>query len=159
MGDGALFLFAYRMHMIPDETLDRIRQVCRQHNAELIDCKVRGQRHACILELFIDSVESVTYTLCEAISRDLEPMLDTDPNLSDIVRLDVSSPGVDRPLQYHWQYPKHLGRRLSVLTSDGATYHGRLRSCGEQAIVLDCSDQTVSIPLSAITRALVELEW
>jgi ribosome maturation factor RimP len=73
--------------------------------------------------------------------------------------LDVSSPGVDRPLEYHWQYPKHIGRMLSVHTDDGTTYRGRLRSCGEQAIVLDCSDQTVSIPFSAITRALVELEW
>ncbi|KXB98303.1 MAG: hypothetical protein AA908_02615 [Chlorobi bacterium NICIL-2] len=147
------------MRTLPEETLERIRHICRQHNAELLDCHVRGQRHALILELFVDSVESVTHALCEAISRDLEPMLDTDPQLADVVRLDVSSPGVDRPLEYHWQYPKHVGRLLSVRTSDGTTYRGRLRSCGEQSIVLDCSDQTVSIPLSAITRAHVELEW
>jgi len=147
------------MRTLPETTIERIHQLCRKHSAELIEYTLRGQPHALILELFIDSVEGVTHALCEAISRDLEPLFEADPALADVVCLDVSSPGVDRPLQFEWQYPKHLGRKFSVYTHDGAQYRGRLRSTSSHAIELECAGQTVTIPFSAIARANVEIDW
>ncbi|MCX7937375.1 MAG: hypothetical protein N2971_06695 [Chlorobi bacterium] len=140
-------------------TLEQLRAICRRHNAELLDYSFRGHVSARILELFIDSVENVSHELCEAISRDVEEYIESIPELSGIARLDVSSPGVDRPLMYSWQYPKHIGRLIRIRTSDGEEYTGRLRSASETAVVLDCNGNIVTIPFSAIQTAHVVLEW
>jgi len=128
---------------LSEATLDRIRTICRSHNAELIDYSLRGRQRSLVLELFIDSPVSVTHELCEQISRQIE----------------VSSPGVERPLLYPWQYPKHCGRSFVVRTNDGTENRGILRDVRSDAIVLDSEEGLIEIPFTAIASSRVELEW
>ncbi|MCX8051635.1 MAG: hypothetical protein N3B17_07080 [Chlorobi bacterium] len=144
---------------LSEATLDRIRTICRSHNAELIDYSLRGRQRSLVLELFIDSPDSVTHELCEQISRQIEVVLDTDPTLEGLSRLDVSSPGVERPLLYPWQYPKHCGRSFVVRTNDGTENRGILRDVRSDAIVLDSEEGLIEIPFTAIASSRVELEW
>lgn len=144
---------------LPEKTVDALRTICQQHQAELLDYTVRGRVGSLILELFVDNRDGVTLELCQAISSDVEQLLESDPELSTISRLDVSSPGVERPLQFPWQYPKHIGRLLAVHTADGQHFTGYLRSTSDTAITLDCTDDIVTLPYSSISRALVQLEW
>lgn len=144
---------------LPSAILEQIVTICRHHQAELIDHVVRGRAGARILELYIDSVGSVTHQLCEQISRNVEELIADDANLDDIVRLDVSSPGVERPLRFPWQYHKHNGRLLSITTNDGQHFLGRLRSSSETAIVLDCDEDIATLPFSRIALSYVQVEW
>jgi ribosome maturation factor RimP len=79
-------------------------------------------------------------------------------------RLDVSSPGIDRPLRFPWQYRKHLGRSLRVVAASGAEQRelvGTLTGVGDEGIVLDLGGETgaVSIRFPEIGEASVPAPW
>lgn len=144
---------------LPTPTFEAIRAICRKYNAELLEYTLRGSSHTRTLEIFIDSVEGVTLSLCESISREIEAKLENDPIWNDIARLNVSSPGIERPLQYHWQFPKHVGRLLTIHFSDRTVRIGRLYSADKDSIVIDDNGNIVTIPFTDIASAYVQLEW
>lgn len=88
------------------------------------------------LEVFVDSDSAMTFRKCQRISRFLEAWLDEEQPLGEAYTLNVSSPGVDRPLKFTRQYEKNLGRTLEVTTTEGDKYKGELRTVTEEGIVL-----------------------
>ena len=66
------------------------------------------------LEIFIDSDEGITLGDCQKLSREMQEMLEEENLLADSYVLDVSSPGVDRPLKLIRQYVKNIGRIVSI---------------------------------------------
>lgn len=88
------------------------------------------------IEIFVDADAGITLSRCQQISRALEAHLDADPNVPDNYLLEVSSGGVDRPLELPRQYPKHIGRKLSVELKSGENYVGKLEKVGEHNIQL-----------------------
>jgi ribosome maturation factor RimP len=74
--------------------------------------------------VFFDSDSGVTFEKCTQVSRYLEKHIDDAHLLAENYVLDVSSPGVDRPLKFWRQYPRHLNRRLLVKLKDGSSMEG-----------------------------------
>lgn len=99
----------------------------------LIEIKQSGGK----LEIFVDSDEQISFDKCRAISRHLErEYLDVEKPLGESYTLEVSSPGVGRPLRFYRQYPKNVGRTLEVITTDGDKYTGELLRVEPNAITL-----------------------
>lgn len=88
------------------------------------------------LEAFVDSDSSMTFRKCQRISRFLEAWLDEEQPLGEKYTLNVSSPGVDRPLKFHRQYVKNQGRTLEVMTTEGEKVKGQLKTVADDHIVL-----------------------
>ncbi len=84
----------------------------------LIDLIVRGNDKNRVIEVFIDGETIVSADDCAKVSREINSELEDDPSLGSY-RLDVSSPGVDRPLKYLKQYPKHVDRKFDITYTDG----------------------------------------
>ena len=80
----------------------------------LVEVLVRGTKGARVVEVFVDSDGDLGVDALAQISRDLAFLIDTEEVLDGRYRLDVSSPGVDRPLRLPRQYAKNVGRRLRV---------------------------------------------
>lgn len=157
---------------IPEESLGMIAALCAEYGAVIVDYALRGHERRMILDLFIDSERGVTLELCSAISRALNDASATDKFLGNVYTLDVSSPGVDRPLKFNWQYNKHVGRLMNITLHDGSQLRGRLASVDEIAVVLDLIKgnkkrgmpnstpaESRIIPFSDIDKALVEVEF
>ncbi len=73
------------------------------------------------LELFIDSDSNINFTKCRQISRYLEGFIDENGWLGEKYTLDVSSPGITRPLKFKRQYVKNIGRKMEIkLKEEGA---------------------------------------
>ena len=100
----------------------------------LLEVKLHANRK---LDVFIDSDSGVTFEKCQSISRYLEKHLDEEGWLGDAYVLEVSSPGVGRPLQLPRQYPRNIGRKLEVSLNDGGKHSGTLVAVGEQSITLE----------------------
>lgn len=80
----------------------------------LIDVIVRGTARNPVIEIYVDGEGIVSVDDCAKISRDINTKIEeTDLKESDY-RLDVSSPGVERPLKFLKQYTKHLNRKFEV---------------------------------------------
>lgn len=99
----------------------------------LVDIKQSGKK----LEVFVDSDGRMDFDKCRAISRHIErEYLDVEQPMGESYTLDVSSPGVGRPLKFFRQYPKNIGRNLEVITTEGDKYTGELLKVVPNAITL-----------------------
>lgn len=107
---------------IPDELRSIVDQSVIACSAHLIDLVLRGDPRRPVVEVFVDAEGPVTMDLCSEISRRIAAGIDAGGFLAGTYRLEVSSPGIDRPLRYQWQYRKHCGRilRLKVQPPGGA---------------------------------------
>jgi len=83
-----------------------------QSAAHVVDIVIRGDHRRPVVEVYIDTPEAVTTDLCADISRKISAIIDATQMISSGYRLEVSSPGIDRPLGFSWQYRKHIGRDL-----------------------------------------------
>ena len=97
-----------------------------------IDWKASAKR----LVVFLDSDEGVTLEACRSISRELESSLDAEGLLGAEYALDVSSPGLDRPLTSLRQYKKNIGRLLNIVMVEGQPIKGKLCAVNEEAITI-----------------------
>ena len=88
------------------------------------------------LYVFADSDSGMTFEKCKKISRYLESHLDTNGWLGEKYLLEVSSPGIDRPLKFPRQYTRNIGRTLAVTTTDKIQHLGTLQSADDQQIIL-----------------------
>lgn len=122
------------------------------------------------VEVFIDSDSSVTFEKCQKISRFLESHIDEEGWLGEKYTLEVSSPGITRPLKFLRQYIKNLGRKVEVTTETG-TQKGKLVAATEEMVTLENEErvkvgkkkvkQTVQteIPMAQIAKTIVKISF
>lgn len=80
----------------------------------LIDLVTRGTVNNPVFEIFIDNSKGITTEDCVQISRKLHELIEGTEIGKTKYRLDVSSPGIDRPLKYIEQYPKNINREFEL---------------------------------------------
>lgn len=115
---------------------------------------------------FVDGDEGLSLDDCVRISRTLQAILDADPDVEGQYALEVSSPGVSRPLKLIRQYPKHVGRTLRLELADGRKLEGVLTAVGPDMLTLDIPGKNkkvpaerLEIPFDAVTGALVVVKF
>jgi len=89
------------------------------------------------LDVFVDADSSMTFRKCQRISRFVEAYLDEEQPLGESYTLNVSSPGVYRPLKFHRQYVKNVGRNMAVVTEDGEKHAGTMTAAEADHLVLE----------------------
>jgi ribosome maturation factor RimP len=117
----------------------------------LVEVDIKGNPNNQIIQVFIDGDASVDVDECSKISRKLSGLLE-DMNLFEgRYVIEVSSPGVSRPLKYLRQYPKHIGRDLEILTKDKNKYKGELVNVNDQEIEISVKQGKSKKDLTAKT--------
>ena len=84
----------------------------------LIELNIRGDQHLKVLELYIDNEKGITPEDCVTVSRAVNEAIEAEKLIDMNFRLDVSSPGTERPLKYLAQYSKHINRKFEILYKD-----------------------------------------
>ena len=109
------------------------------------------------LQVFIDAVGGITLSDCEAVSRRLSPLLDVEDAVQGEYSLEVSSPGIDRPLVKPKHFQDVLGERVKIRMK--AQYHGRrlfdgcLTEVRDDAAVLEIDGSDCALPYAGMERA------
>ena len=148
------------------EIVDRVRAVADSilisEGMELVEVEYRREPVGWVLRLTIDKRGGVTLDDCTRISQDMGRSLDVEDCISNAYRLEVSSPGLDRPLKNERDFIRFSGRRIRVKTIDPIgkqkSFKGKLRTCVESRIEMETDGGIVEIPLSNIARANLEVE-
>jgi ribosome maturation factor RimP len=148
-----------------DQPILRIMEECaRLKGAHLIDFVQRGDRGRQVFEVYIDTEQGTTSELCADVSREITAALDAAKLATRDYRLEVSSPGIDRPLKFPWQYRKHLGRAIT-LTVQGARgieqFSGTFVGMDDRAVRLetDHGREPLVIPIDTILEGRVPAPW
>lgn len=136
---------------------------------ELVDVEFKRSGREAVLRLFIDKEGGVTLDDCADVSRELSLVLDVEDCIPCAYNLEVSSPGLDRPLKSEADYGRFAGRLVKVRTyepfPDDAgnrrkTFLGRLEGLRGGCVVLTLTEgQTASIPLERVAKANLEFEF
>ena len=146
-------------------------RVAHTYGLEIFDVQFRREAGGMILRVQIDrpgpaatAEESVSVEDCAHVSRDLSAVLDVEDIVPTAYTLEVSSPGLDRPLRRADDYRRFAGRRAKIVMReavDGQTYFkGRLAGADDQAVLIDGDDgRRHEVPIGIITRANLEVEF
>lgn len=139
------------------ENIEKIaQQVAEQNNLFLVDLIVRGSESSRVIEVFIDGEINISADECALVSREISKLID-EKELLKSYRLDVSSPGVDRPLIYLKQFPKHINRMFEVefKTADSSsTLKGKLISVEDEVLTFQAGKE-IRIKFVDIIKAKV----
>jgi ribosome maturation factor RimP len=109
-----------------------------------------------VIEVYIDGEINISADECALVSKEISKLID-EKELLRSYRLDVSSPGVDRPLIYLKQYPKHLNRLFEIeFNASGAssTFKGRLVSIENDVLTFQ-SNKEIKLKFMDIIKAKV----
>lgn len=137
--------------------------IVNTQGAYLIDVKNRWEGKQQLIDIFVDTDEGVTIDLCAQISRQLIRTIDNSDIMRSPYRLQVSSPGIDRPLKFSRQYQKHIGRQLSIQYNlDGSILRltGELIETADRHITIRLNDGTIKkINRDEIIEACINPVW
>ncbi len=133
----------------------------------LIEIKILRKK----IEIFIDSDNGIDLVRCQRISRYIEPFLDETKEVPEDYELEVSSPGVTKPLKLQRQYHRNIGRELDLTLADTTTKRAFLKEVLDNAIRVEETIKVkegkknvkkvieTTIPLETIQKAIVRLKW
>ncbi len=150
------------------DKLERIRPLIErkieQYGLELYDIKYIRAGSRSILRVFIDKESGVTIDDCEMVSNELSMLLDVEEFSQSPYSLEVSSPGVDRPLITTKDFSRAAGRhvKLRVQGEDQKTrtVTGKLLSCDDSRLVLEVNNrERITIDRSTVLSGKVEVTF
>src|SRR5262250_1552434 len=161
--------------MAAETGVERVREIASRVAAdrglEVFDVQFRREAPGMVLRVQIDrpgpaasADESVSVDDCAHVSRDLSAILDVEDVVPTAYTLEVSSPGLDRPLRRSDDYRRFAGRLAKIVVRgrvDGqGFFRGRLGGVDGGEVLIDGEDgKTHRVPLDAITRANLEVEF
>ena len=134
----------------------------------LVDVNIKGKPGNQKIQVFIDGDQSVGVDECSKISRKLSDELEEKDIIEGRYIIEVSSPGVDKPLKLIRQYTKHIGRELEIVTIDNKKYQGELLDIVDEEIEVsikstkikkELNSQTLKLSISEIENAKVVLRF
>ena len=148
------------VQQLPAQLHGVLEPIVRDAGFELddLDVRVAGRRHT--VKVVVDSDEGVGLDDIARLSRAASAELDRHEHLlAGSYTLEITSPGVDRPLsgQRHWKRA-HL-RRVAVRTKDGATFAGRVGEAGAEAVTLLVDGKPRELRYADVAHAAVEVEF
>ena len=137
--------------------------ILRSLSLELFDICFSGHQRGGQLQVFIDKQNGVTLDDCERFSRLLSPALDVDDLVPNNYTLEVSSPGLNRPLRGKADYHRFIGKRVKVKTvvefGSQKVLVGKLVDFDDETVVLSVGhEEKREIPFEQIAHARLEVE-
>ena len=145
------------------ETL--IEPVLTRLGYELVLLHYQRDRGGHVLRLYIDKIDGSGVQLddCSEVSREVGTLLEVEDPVSDRYHLEVSSPGLNRPLVKEKDFVKYAGQRVKVQTHgpiDGRkVFAGTLLGFEGGHVALEVDKNTYRVPFEAIARANIEYQF
>lgn len=143
---------------------DLAGQAASECSYELVDLTLLGSGKRITLRVIIDKEGGVTLNDCEIFSRRIEALLDVEGSIAGPYTLEVSSPGLDRPLKKLEDFKKNIGKLVRIITREKINnqnfFAGRLKRVNGSTISLSVIDgkEDVVIPFESISKAKLEIE-
>lgn len=138
---------------------ERLVNLISSMGFELLGCELLSLGRRTLLRVYIDSQKGVTIDDCSLVSHQISAMMDVEDPIQGGYTLEVSSPGIDRPLFELSHFQKYVGSQAKIKLSSPINHRRQykgvlLRVEGENIhLLLTDSEQEVVLPFSAIEKA------
>ncbi|WP_133127567.1 ribosome maturation factor RimP [Legionella nagasakiensis] len=143
--------------MIQHEIEKLINPVIEDLGYILWGCEYLAQGKHSLLRIYIDHEDGIGIDDCERVSRQISALLDVEDPIPGNYRLEVSSPGIPRPLFYGWQYKQYIGEdvQIKLLKSIGGKrkFSGKIVAADENILILNVNHDHQEFLISNIVKA------
>ena len=152
---------------VADQTRRLLEPVISRDGFELVEVEWGREGTSWVLRLYVDRPGGVTIEHCQELSRTIEPILDVEDFIEPAYNLEVSSPGLDRPLRKPADFERFAGQRAHVKTygpipAEGGprkNWTGVLRGFRDGAVEIEVDGQLHRVPHDKIAKAHLEYDF
>jgi len=152
--------------MAVGEILDRVRAMIHpivlNEGMEVVDIEYRRESGGWVLRVILDKEGGVTLDDCTRVSQELGRSMDVEDIIQTPYTLEVSSPGLTRPLKTENDFIKYLHRLVKVKTFDPIQnrrqFKGRLLGVSENGVEIEVDGGIFHIPLANVAKANLEID-
>ena len=138
-----------------------IEPIVAAHGFELVDVEYVKEGSSFYLRAYIDKPQGITVEDCEVVSRAFSEKLDEEDFIEDTYIMEVSSPGLGRPLKKEKDYKRSMGKELEIRTYRAVNrekeFYGILTAYDENSVTIDCEGEEKTFQKSDI--ALIRLAF
>lgn len=139
------------------EITEMILPVIQELGYELWGCEYLTQGRYSLLRIYIDKNDGILVEDCEKVSRQVSALLDVEDPITGNYTLEVSSPGIPRPLFYPYQYQLFIGANVQLKlirpVSGQRKFTGKILSANDEAVVLELGNEQLKVEFSNIAKA------
>ena len=136
---------------------DLVEPTLKGSDIELVDVEYKKTGKTWSLRVFIDKNQGVTVNDCQRLSREIEDLIAIHELIADRYVLEVSSPGLDRPLKKETDFIRNKGKQVLVKTylpiNNSKTNTGTIKDFSNDTLFLENKKKTFEISLSNIAQA------
>lgn len=149
------------------DIIEKVRQISSSYiggrGIEIVDMTYRREQKGMVLRILVDKPEGITIAECEEINNFLSAGLDKEDVIQDRYTLEVSSPGLDRPIKTDRDFERAMGRVIEINTYekvDEKKYlHGKLLGMDSDKIVIESDGVSTAVPKAKIALARLKIEF
>ena len=131
----------------------------KHEGADVVDLQLSGNPRNRTLRIDVDRMDGITVDECARLSRGIADVLDTHDPISGRYVLEVSSPGLDRPLKSDRDYKRAVGRTVKVILDGGRVLVGQLLRFDGPEVVLAVDGRHRVVPADEIRKANLHFEF
>lgn len=151
------------MGKVAEQVLNLVQPIAESFGLYVLEVTYEKKFDGMNLTVVIDKEGGVTINDCETLHRAIDAPLDELDPIECAYTLNVSSPGLDRPLKLDWDYKRNLGKKITVKLYkplDGKkTYNGILESFTKESFVLDTGDKQITFNKKETAQVLPLIEF
>jgi len=130
---------------------------------ELVDIKYSKEGARWFLRIFIDQPGGIGLEDCRRVSEYVGPLLDEHDPIPHAYTLEVSSPGIERPLKKPADFERFTGRQISLNTfvavEGKRKFKGLLKSAGNHSVTVEVNGESIVIPMEQVASARLVAEF
>lgn len=120
-------------------------------------CEYLSQGKHSVLRVYIDKEDGIIMDDCAIVSNQLSQLLDVEDPIQSNYSLEVSSPGLDRPLTELWHYEQYIGSEISIklykAVEKKKIFKGIIEKVEENNLQLKLNDAVLNIPFDLVNKA------
>lgn len=149
--------------ILAEQLTDLLEPVVEDHGCELVELQFRREGRGWVLRLIVDKAGGVTLDDCAGVSREVGHLLEVEDLIEQAYHLEVSSPGLDRPLKRERDYLRCVGKKVKVTTREPLegeqVFVGLIEDFSAGKLVLGTQKGNVVIPFEQISKAKLVVEF
>ena len=152
------------MTTLPPRVQELAERVAEAHGIDVLELALRRQGRSQVLSVVLDSDDGVDADVVERVTKELSLELDEADPLPGSYILEVTTPGLDRPLRTGRDFRRQRGHEVQILReASGEQPRTQLRgvvvAADDQVVTLEVGGSNVRVPLSDVVRGKVVLPW
>lgn len=140
---------------IKQEVEKLLQDIITQPELFVVEVAIGSYNKSTRITVILDGDDGIMIDQCVSVSRQLGHKMEELELMADAYTLEVSSPGLDKPLLLQRQYPRNIGRKVKVLTKDSNTYTGELTAV-EPSLIKVLDEKKIK---SKVVTNLVEIPF